>query len=550
MADEQHVDGPEPPATEAGSALRTATRGALISAALILLSRITGLARDMVILGVFGQDRYTDCFKAALQVPDLLFFLIAGGVLSSSFMPTYAEYRQKHGEDEAWELCSVVLTLWTLFAVVLVTVGELFAVPLVRGLATPGPEWTQQQITFVVTMTRIVLPAQIAFFVGGVLMGIQWVHRDFIIPGIGPTVYNLGIMIGGAIGGALLGGRGVIGLVWGGVVGAFVGNFALQLYGVWRYRPKLRFSLNWRHEGAQRVLILMLPVIFSLSMPQVDVQINKWFAAFLPAGMMSALDTAYRLMLLPVGVVGQGVATSFYATMTNLAAAERMEEYRETVIGGLRQLAAVALPATALLVVLRVPVVAVLFERGKFDRADTLLVAAALAVYALGIYFWCAEQLLGRAFYALRDTMTPPWCGTVVTVIFIALDWLLMRLFIARWGQSAGYLGLALATTLAAGLYCGALLLLLRRKVGGLGLRALAASATKATLAALVAAVVAWAILRVLATARVDSPLLSLLLGGAAGTMAYAGAARGLGLSEAVALADRLMGRLRRDNHK
>ncbi|MBI5833750.1 MAG: murein biosynthesis integral membrane protein MurJ [Armatimonadetes bacterium] len=556
MAEEEHLDAPDsivaaaesgPAATAGGAALRSATRGAVISAALILLSRVTGLGRDMVITAVFGQDIYTDCFKAALQVPDLLFFLIAGGVLSSSFMPTYAEYRREHGEEAAWELCSVVLTLWTVFALVLVTVGEVFAVPLVRTLATPGPKWTPEQIAFVVNMTRIVLPAQIAFFTGGVLMGIQWVHRDFVIPGIGPTVYNVCIMAGGAIGGLSLGSRGVIGLVWGGLCGAFLGNLALQFYGVMRYRPRLRFSLNWRHPGAQRVFVLMLPVIFSLSMPQVDVQINKWFAAaWLPAGALSALDTAYRLMLLPVGVLGQGVATSFYATMTNLVAEQRMDDYRATVVHGLRQLAVVALPVTALLLVLRVPVVAVLFERGRFTRGDTLLVAGAMALYGLGIYFWCAEQLLGRAFYSLSDTRTPPWCGTVVTVIFIGLDWLLMRVFITHWGPGSGYLGLALATTIAAGLYAVALLVLLRRKVGPLGLRSLFVSMVKALAASAALAAVAWAMLRVLASAGTDGPLISLIVAGGAGVLAYAGAARTLGLEEATAMADRLLGRLRR----
>lgn len=539
MAEAEHLD------SGTDRAVRAATRGALISMVLILVSRLTGLGRDIAIAAVFGQGRHTDCYYAALQVPDLLHFLIAGGVLGSSFMPVYAEYRRERGDEAAWELCSVVFTLWTLFAVGLVALSELFAPQLVRWLAAPG--FPAEDLPQVVALTRIVLPAQVAFFSGGVLMGVQWVHRDFVIPGIGPSLYNLGILAGGIIGGLAVGPEaGVVGLAWGALAGAFVGNLVLQFVGIARYAPRLRFSLDWRHPGARRVLLLMLPVIFSLSLPQVDVQINRWFASWLPEGSMTALDRAYRLMLLPVGIFGQAVAVGFYATLTNLAAEKRLDEYRSTLIFGLRQLGFVALPATALLIVLRVPIVALVFQHGQFDQSDTQAVAGALALYAVGVWCWCAEQLLGRAFYALQDTRTPVYSGTVVTVIFVGLNALFMRLFAQRWGAEAAHLGLALSTSVSAALYVTVLLWRLRRRMGRLGLTALVASLAKSGAASVALGAAAWAMLTALLGQGVAQPALTAPLAGGAGLLVFAVAARMLRMEEAADLSNRLTARLRR----
>lgn len=531
--------------------MRAATRGALVSAGLIMLSRIAGLARDVSVAGVFGQTIYTDSYAAALQVPDLLMFMIAGGVLSSSFIPVYTEYRREQGEAAAAELASVVFTLWMTIAIVSVLLLEVFSAPLVRwfgtpGVGLPGSDWRWADYHRVLTMTRIVLPAQIAFFGGGVLMGMQYVRREFVIPGLGPTVYNLGLIVGCFAGGWMLGPTGVQGLVWGGLIGAMLGNLALQLWAVSRYEPGLRLSFNWRHPGARRVLVMMLPVIFSLSMPLVDTQINRWFAIrYGAAGQATALDRAYRLMMLPVGVLGQGVATSFYATLANLADPSQRPLFKQTLIHGLRQLALGALPITAALVVLRVELVAMLFERGNFARADTLVVAGVLWLFALGIYAWCGEQLVGRAFYALQDTRTPPWTGSVVTVIFIGLNLLFMALFDGWRGAEARYLGLALATTLSAWLYFGVLLVLLRRKIGLLGGRELAVDLLKMLVATVLMALAMWGGRHSLLTLGWQHAWVVGGLGLALGTVVYVLAALGLGVIDVSALRG-LMGQLRR----
>jgi putative peptidoglycan lipid II flippase len=508
--------------------------------ATILLSRLSGLVRDVVIAAVFGQGRHTDTYYAALQIPDLLFFLIAGGALSSSFMPVYIEYRAQQGEDEAWRLFSVVATLWTTFVLVLVALGELLAPWLVPVLAAPG--FPPAELAQVVVLTRIALPAQIAFFTGGLLMGVQWAHGGFLVPGLGPTVYNLGIMAGGALGGLTLGPRaGVAGLVWGALGGALVGNLLLQIYGLWRYQPRFRPTFDLRHPGARRVLWLMLPVIFSLSLPNVDVQVNRWFASHLFPGAMSALERANRLMLVPVGLFGQAVSVGFYASLSQLAVARQFDEFRATVVYGLRLLACLALPATAFLVVCGEPTVALLFQHGRFSAEDTRLVAGALAVYSLGIWCWCSEQLCARAFYALQDTRTPVWTGTGVTVVFVGLNYALWKLFERLWGPSAAHLGLACSTTLSALLYVVLLLVLLRRRVGGLHLVQLGATAAKALVAALALGLVGWAVRR-----AGLSPLATVALAGGLGLTVFGAVALALGLEEvraATALVRQKLGR-------
>ncbi|MBI3920396.1 MAG: murein biosynthesis integral membrane protein MurJ, partial [Armatimonadetes bacterium] len=290
---------------------RTVARAAGITVAAISLSRALGLVRDMVISHQFGQNRNTDIYVAAFKLPDLLFFLIAGGALSSSFIPVFTSYLSTGKEKEAWKVFSVIATIMTVVVASFIVVGEVFAREIVPWAVAPG--FSPGELDKVAHLTRIILPSQLFFFLGGLMMGTLYARQKFLIPGLGPCVYNVGIICGGLLLGPRLG---IEGLAWGALGGAFVGNFLMQLLAIRKAGVVFRLSFDHRHPGVRRVWILMLPVILGLALPQVDVLINAWFASFLFKGAVSALDRANRVMQIPLGIFAQGMAIAFFPTLS------------------------------------------------------------------------------------------------------------------------------------------------------------------------------------------------------------------------------------------
>lgn len=467
----------------------TVTKAAGIMMAAIFLSRILGLVRESVMTGYFGQGSNTDYYFAAFNVPDLLFYLIAGGVLSSAFIPVFVEHITNGKHEEAWRIFNVVMTLMTIIVGILIIIGEIYTRQLVPVISGGG--FTAEEVDQIVPIARIILPAQLFFFLGGLFMAAQWAHQKFAAPGLGPSIYNIGIIIGGAYAGARFGPNAVEGLAWGALAGAFVGNFLLQGLMIPRIGGHFRPSLNVRHPGAVRVWKLMIPVIFSLSLAHVDIVVNRWFGSYLFASAVSALTRADRLMQVPIGMFGQAVGIGFFPTLSALAASGAMKDFRQMVNYGLRILMFLSIPSMVLLIVLGKPVIQVILQHGLFTTTDTNDVYAALIPYSLGIYFWCAQAVVARAFFSMQDTLTPVIVGTIATAVFIPLNWVLMVLF-GNIDPRLAHAGLALATTIGAGLHVGILAVILRKRAGGLGAKQLVLTAGKVTLASVLAGAAAW----------------------------------------------------------
>lgn len=435
-------------------------RAAVVMMAAIFISRVLGQLRDTAIAAWFGQNAYTDVYRAAFSIPDLLFFLIAGGALSSSFVPVFTEYLTRGQEEEAWKVFSVVATFMTLVVTGFVLIGEIFARQLVPLVAPGFQSW---QLDMTATLTRIVLPAQICFFLGGLMMATLYVRGHFLVPALGPIIYNLGIIAGGW----LLGGHlGVAGLSWGALAGAIVGNLLLQMVFLRRVGVRYQFSLHLRHPGVVKVGKLVLPVILGLSLPQVFVLINRAFASLLPPGAVSALDNANKQMQAPLGIFAQAISIAVFPTLSAQAARGDMEAFRRTLLQGLRALWFLTVPISVLMMVLSTDIVSILLQYKKFTAYDTRITAEALVFYCIGLFAFSSQAILNRAFYAVQDTVTPVVIGTLVTLVFVPLNWWLM-------GPLA-HKGLALAGSIAAILHVVWMLHALRRKVqipvGQLGL--------------------------------------------------------------------------------
>ncbi len=505
----------------------------------LLLSRILGLVREAVIAGKLGQGAESDVYVAAFLLPDTLFFLIAGGALSSAFIPVFTELVARGDDEGASALFSTVATVMFVVVSMFIVAGFVFAEPMVRLLAYG---YKPELIGQIVPLTRIVLPAQLCFFLGGILMGVQQARGRFLLPGMGPNVYNVGIIAGGLL---LADRLGAAGLCWGALTGAIIGNFLLQAWGAHREGLRYRPNLNWRDANALRVWKLMLPVILGLALPQVSILLNRVFASTLGEGPMSALTRANVLMQAPLGIFGHSLSIAVFPTLSAQAALSDWSGLRQTVGLGLRFICFLTIPASALLVALGTPITAVLLQHGRFTAEDTAMTAHGLTFYALGLAAWSAQSLLARSFYAMQDTRTPIVIGTAVTIVFVPLNFL----FMGTLGM--GLAGLALATSVAAGLNAAVMMIVLHRRVGDLGLKRIGITALRMGLASCVAGGVAWAC-ATLVTGWMEplqaelgqkaSALATLVAGGGSGIGAYVLAARVLGVAEL----GELMGLLKR----
>ncbi len=432
---------------------KTFVRSAIIMMAAVFLSRILGQLRDTLIASWFGQGSATDIYRAAFSVPDLLYFLIAGGALSSAFIPVFSSYLAREEHEDAWTLFSNVASLMFIVITALIIICEIFTPQLARIIA---PGFNAQQIAETTRLTRIILPAQLAFFLGGLMMGsLQSVGNPWG-QAIGPIIYNVGIIAGGVF---LRKSMGTEGMIWGALAGAFAGNFLFQLFLMKQTDCNYRWSLNFRHPGVVRVGKLMLPVILGLSLPQVYVLVNRMFASMLESGIISALDNASKLMQAPLGIFAQSIGIAILPTLSGLSATGKMAEFTQTFYKGLRTLWFLAFISTALMIALSPDIISLIYGYGKFahTKGAAEITATAMTLYCLGLFASSSQAVLNRAFYAVQDTVTPIVIGTITTIIFFPMNYALMKPF--------GYKGLALSGSLIAMIHVGWMLLAVKTRI-------------------------------------------------------------------------------------
>lgn len=471
-----------------GRARRSIASGSGVLMAGILLSRILGLVRERVIAHQFGQGFNTDVYNGAFTIPDLLFFLIAGGALSGAFIPVFTDYISTERETDAWRIFSAVASVMTIVVTAFIVLGEIFTPQLVR-ITNPGFSDIPGKVEATVRLTRILLPAQICFFLGGLMMGTQTVRNFFFGQAFGPMIYNLGIILGGIL---LAPHIGVAGLCWGAVGGAVIGNLLLQWYLVRRMGGNFwpsSLRRHFRHPGVRKVWSLMLPVILGLALPQVSTIIGKAFASTLGNGPQSALMNANKLMQVPLGVFAQSIAIASLPAMSAHFARREFSALRQTVNFSLRSILFLTVPSSVLMFVLALPIVQLLLQSGKFHTGDAQMAAAALRYFAVGIFAWSAHSILTRGFYAMQESRVPIVVGTIVTFIFVPLNLVSLRVT-GTANPVAAIAGLACVTSIAATIHMLSMLVLLRRRLRGLDGGRLLVSVSRITLASLITAYV------------------------------------------------------------
>lgn len=423
--------------------------------AAVLLSRIIGYAREAYIAWAFGAGPQTDAYVAAFTLPDWLNYLVAGGTASITFIAIFTRYLAEEREEEAQKAFNVVVTVMSAVLVAGVALAEVFTPQLERLLF---PRFSAEQLAQCVYLTRILLPAQIFFYVGGVVSAVLLSRRLFLFPALGPLVYNLGIILGGVL---LSGRMGIASLAVGAVAGALAGPFLINAIGA--ARGGLRFSLDFdtSHPGFQQWVRLTIPLMLGVSLVTADEWILRFFASG-GAGDITRLNYAKRLFAVPIAVLGQATGQASLPFFARLWGEKRYDEFAGTVNGAVYRVSALALLASAWMAAAALPLVDLVYRRGHFQLSDAHETSVCFFWFALSLAFWAAQGLYARAFYAAGNTLTPMIAGTVITVASLPL----YSTLFARYGV----VGLAMASDIGIVLHTLVLAALLHtRKVVPLG---------------------------------------------------------------------------------
>jgi putative peptidoglycan lipid II flippase len=431
----------------------------------------------------FGIGHETDPYRLAFAVPDTLFFLIAGGALSSAFIPIFSSFLHTEREDDAWELFNVVVTVMSIIVTAFIVVLWIFA-PQLSAFFAAGKD--PAMFPLITRMTRIILPAQFAFFIGGLLFGTLYARQRFAMPGLAPNIYNLGIIAGAMILSAFVT-PGIVGMAWGALIGAIIGNLLLPLWGVYRLGGRYKPSLNIHAPGVKRVFTLMLPVVLGLSLPAVYGIIMQKFASHYADGINTSVDLANRLMQAPLGIFGQSLALAAFPALTQFFAQKRLDMFRDQLASSMRTVLYLSVPASVLLGGLAPQIVRLAFQYGKTKGAMLPPVIHCLEFFSIGIFAWCLHPVLMRSFYAMHKSAAPIVIGTITTGIFIGLYYALAPLF----ALGEGYLAMPLAGSIAAILMVVALATLAYKDTDGFDVMGVLGTLFKSAISAAVMGIVA-----------------------------------------------------------
>ncbi len=455
----------------------------------VFFSRIFGLVREVVLNNLIGPGRALDAFLLAFRIPNLLRDLLAEGALSNAFVSVFSKKLEKEGKEAAFELANKVVTLLLALMSVIVAVGILIAPWIVSALGAGFEDAQKRELA--IELTRILFPFILFVSLAALLMGLLNSLGSFFLPASASTVFNIASIIFGLLFAWMFdpafGERAIYGFAFGTLLGG-VAQMACQIPKAWSmgYRPMLKWDTM--HPDVREIGRLMLPAVVGGAAVQINVLVNTTFASFLPEGTITCLSNAFRLMQLPIGLFGVAIATVTLPTIARHAAQDNRAAFRSKLARAFRHALALGLPAATGLAVLAVPVVRMIFERGRFSAEDTLTTALGLQGYAIGLAAYASIKVLTPAFIAHGDPNTP----LRVSLIGIGLNLVFntVFVFVLKWG----IFGLALSTSLVALINLTQLSWKMRQHLGGFESRALFSLLLRLTISCAVMALTVWSV--------------------------------------------------------
>lgn len=487
-----------------------------------LLSALMGFVRDRLLVSRFFAtaelQQQLDAYWVAFRIPELVFQLLVIGAMSAAFIPVYSRYREKN-EIEANRMASAMMNLVLIIFLFLSVLIYFFAEQLNGSITSAN--FSIKQIHLAASLTRVMLLAQLFFAASNFMTGVIQAHQRFLVPALSPLAYNLGIIIGIVF---LTPWFGIYGPAIGVVIGAFL-HLVIQFPLAFNLGFRPTKSLDWRQPGIKEMIRLIPPRALAISADQLELFASVFFTTALPVGSLTILNLSQRLMNAPTRIFSVPIGQASLPFLSRDAAREHIDEFRETLTRTLNQVLFLAFPASAILLVLRVPLVRLAYGSAAFPWSATLITGRLVAVFALAIFAYGGIHVLARAFYALHDTKTPFFIALGSVFISISL------MAISAWMTPLGVLGIGIALCLSTISQFSWLFAVMHFKHHAINFPLLLQSQTKILPASLMMGLFLWGPMRILDTWVFDTtrtmPLIGLtvvvsLIGG----IVYLGIAR------------------------
>ena len=450
----------------------TALSATLLLMGTVALSRVIGYAREAYIAYAFGAGSQTDAYVAAFTLPDFLNYIVAGGAASITFISIYTRFLAEKRDEDAKKTFSIIITVMTAVMVVGTILTEIYTPEFVRWFVK---DFKPDQIELCIHLTRILLPAQIFFYVGGVVSAVLLSHRLFLFPAFGPLIYNVFIIFGGVAGGRHFG---IASLAYGAVIGSFAGPFLASVIGAVRIGTGYRPSFDITNPAFREWVKLSVPLMLGVSLVTADDWILRHYASSVVGG-ISRLNFAKRLFAVPIAVLGQATGQASLPFFARLFNEKKLQEFADTVNDSVYRVSAASFLGTAWMAAAGLPLIDLVYRHGKFTLADSQTTAVYFFWFSLSLALWAAQGLYARAFYAAGDTLTPMVAVSVITACSLPVYSILFNRF--------GVIGLAWASDIGIGANLIALAWLLHRKkfvsLGGMRWGELGKSAVTALVA-------------------------------------------------------------------
>lgn len=465
-------------------------QAAFILSGAFIASRVLGLVRQSMFTAIFGASVVSDAYYQAFLVPDTIFNIVAGGALSSAFIPVFTKYMvSDEDEKTAWHIANTALTLATTIMIVFALIAIIFASPLVKLYNPIAPNYTQAdyqlEINLITGLVRIMLWQAVILGSSVVVNSVLNARQNFLLPAIGTVLYNVGLIIGLipgfylAIKGHHSGNADLTFPVYcagtGVVLGALL-QLGIQIAGLKGVGMRYKLSFDWRHSAVHQIGKQMIPRIINAAMFSFSTFVDRYLIGLLGViAIGSALDglkteyyQAYQLVILPLGIIGMAMSTAAFPTMAEYVTRGKWERVRTTILETLRSILFLSFPSSAGLMILGLPIVQALLQHGLFSLNDAETTAVTLAFFSVGLVGFSAVEILTRAFYAMRDSKTPVIISVSQFILKIALSLILLDPFASIGGVSWGMGALAFATGISSIGEATVLFVLLHQRIGEL----------------------------------------------------------------------------------
>jgi putative peptidoglycan lipid II flippase len=398
----------------------TAFSATLLLMTAVTLSRVIGYIREAYIAYAFGAGQQTDAYVAAFTLPDWLNYIVAGGTASITFITIYTRFLAEKREQDAQKTFSIIITVMTTVLIAGTILAEIFTPQFVHWMFGG---FNPEQMRLCVHLTRILLPSQIFFYVGGVVSAVLLSHRLFLLPALGPLIYNVFIIAGGVIGGRQMG---IASLAFGALVGSVAGPFLFNAIGAGKIGTGYRPSFDLKNPAFREWVRMSIPLMLGVSLVAADDWILRHYASK-GIGDIARLNYAKRLFAVPIAILGQAAGQASLPFFSRLFEEKKFVEFAATVNASVYRITAASLLITGWMMAIALPLIDLVYRRGRFTFTDSESTALYFFWFSLSLALWSSQALYARAFYASGNTLTPMIATSLITVASLPMYALLFR---------------------------------------------------------------------------------------------------------------------------